>query len=296
MGKRVDFSARTVITGDPNIGIDELGVPWSIALNLTFPETVSEMNRARLQELVDNGPHPPPGKTGARLLLGGAGGGWGRLGEAGGGWGWWWSGWLAAMLGTLQGLSLPAPGTCSPQPAPPPPPPHPPPPTHHPPPHPSPPHHHTTTHSHHPPRRQVHHPQGRAPHQPRLPAQGQRPAARGGRLRGAAPGERRPGAVQPPALAAQDVHDGPPSAHPALLHLQVRGGGRPAGGKGLAGCCCVGALAAGCCVAGAAPTPTHPHAHMPTHTNTPAPPSPALLLPPPRQAQPVCHDALQRRL
>jgi hypothetical protein len=68
MGKRVDFSARTVITGDPNIGIDELGVPWSIALNLTFPETVSEMNREKLQQLVDNGPHPPPGLTGARRL------------------------------------------------------------------------------------------------------------------------------------------------------------------------------------------------------------------------------------
>ena len=44
MGKRVDFSARTVITGDPNIGIDELGVPWSIALNLSFPETVTPFN------------------------------------------------------------------------------------------------------------------------------------------------------------------------------------------------------------------------------------------------------------
>ena len=41
MGKRVDFSARTVISGDPNIAIDELGVPWSIALNLTYPEPVS---------------------------------------------------------------------------------------------------------------------------------------------------------------------------------------------------------------------------------------------------------------
>jgi DNA-directed RNA polymerase II subunit RPB1 len=47
MGKRVDFSARSVITGDPNIGIDELGVPWSIALNLTFPETVTPFNLDR---------------------------------------------------------------------------------------------------------------------------------------------------------------------------------------------------------------------------------------------------------
>lgn len=47
MGKRVDFSARTVISGDPNISIDELGVPWSIALNLTFPETVTAHNLQR---------------------------------------------------------------------------------------------------------------------------------------------------------------------------------------------------------------------------------------------------------
>jgi RNA polymerase Rpb1, domain 2/RNA polymerase Rpb1, domain 1 len=38
MGKRVDFSARTVITGDPNLELDEVGVPKSIAMNLTFPE------------------------------------------------------------------------------------------------------------------------------------------------------------------------------------------------------------------------------------------------------------------
>eukprot|EP00955_Chlamydomonas_euryale_P010158 108831-Chlamydomonas_euryale.AAC.1 len=69
MGKRVDFSARTVITGDPNIGIDELGVPWSIALNLTFPETVTPFNIEKLQGLVDNGPHPPPGETGAKFII-----------------------------------------------------------------------------------------------------------------------------------------------------------------------------------------------------------------------------------
>jgi DNA-directed RNA polymerase II subunit RPB1 len=38
MGKRVDFSARTVITGDPNLELDEVGVPRTIAMNLTFPE------------------------------------------------------------------------------------------------------------------------------------------------------------------------------------------------------------------------------------------------------------------
>jgi DNA-directed RNA polymerase II subunit RPB1 len=39
MGKRVDFSARTVIGGDPLMELDQLGVPWSIALNLTYPRS-----------------------------------------------------------------------------------------------------------------------------------------------------------------------------------------------------------------------------------------------------------------
>ncbi|TVU25187.1 hypothetical protein EJB05_27675, partial [Eragrostis curvula] len=69
MGKRVDFSARTVITPDPNINIDELGVPWSIALNLTYPEIVTPYNIERLRELVKYGPHPPPGKTGAKYII-----------------------------------------------------------------------------------------------------------------------------------------------------------------------------------------------------------------------------------
>jgi DNA-directed RNA polymerase II subunit RPB1 len=60
-GKRVDFCARTVITSDPNLGIDELGVPIKIALNLTFPETVTEYNLDRLTKLVRNGRDVYPG-------------------------------------------------------------------------------------------------------------------------------------------------------------------------------------------------------------------------------------------
>lgn len=56
MGKRVDFSARTVITGDPNLELDQVGVPRSIARNLTYPERVTPFNRAYLSELVRNGP------------------------------------------------------------------------------------------------------------------------------------------------------------------------------------------------------------------------------------------------
>jgi len=59
MGKRVDFSARTVITAEPNIRLDELGVPESIARNLTFSETVTAFNRNVLQKYVDHGPDPP---------------------------------------------------------------------------------------------------------------------------------------------------------------------------------------------------------------------------------------------
>ena len=69
MGKRVDFSARTVITGDPNLSLDELGVPWAIALNLTFPEVVTPHNIEKLKKLVENGPHPPPGETGAKYIV-----------------------------------------------------------------------------------------------------------------------------------------------------------------------------------------------------------------------------------
>lgn len=61
MGKRVDFSARTVITADPNLSIDRVGVPRSIASNLTIPERVTRYNLQRLQRLVANGPHNHPG-------------------------------------------------------------------------------------------------------------------------------------------------------------------------------------------------------------------------------------------
>ena len=44
MGKRVDFSARTVITPDSNLSIDQVGVPRTIAQNLTFPEIVTPFN------------------------------------------------------------------------------------------------------------------------------------------------------------------------------------------------------------------------------------------------------------
>lgn len=59
--KRTDYCARTVVTGDPNIGVEELGVPEEIAMTLTFPERVTELNYGTLQQLVLNGPHKYPG-------------------------------------------------------------------------------------------------------------------------------------------------------------------------------------------------------------------------------------------
>ena len=61
MGKRVDFSARTVITGDPNLSLDEVGVPRSIARTLTYPETVTPYNIEKLHQLVTTGPTEHPG-------------------------------------------------------------------------------------------------------------------------------------------------------------------------------------------------------------------------------------------
>ena len=61
MGKRVDYSARSVISPDPNLQVDELGVPLSIAMNLTFPEVVTDLNIEKLKDLVSNGPTKYPG-------------------------------------------------------------------------------------------------------------------------------------------------------------------------------------------------------------------------------------------
>ena len=60
-GKRVEFSARSVITPDPNISIGELGVPMKIAMNLTFPEKVTPYNMQQMYKLVQNGADKYPG-------------------------------------------------------------------------------------------------------------------------------------------------------------------------------------------------------------------------------------------
>ncbi len=60
-GKRVDFSARTVISPDPNLSINEVGVPIDIAKVLTVPERVTSWNIDELRKFVLNGPDKWPG-------------------------------------------------------------------------------------------------------------------------------------------------------------------------------------------------------------------------------------------
>ena len=55
MGKRVDFSARSVVSPDSNLALDELGVPRTIAENLTIPEEVNYVNKDYIRNLARNG-------------------------------------------------------------------------------------------------------------------------------------------------------------------------------------------------------------------------------------------------
>jgi DNA-directed RNA polymerase II subunit RPB1 len=55
MGKRVDFSARSVVSPDSNLALDELGVPEKVAAALTIPEEVTEINYDRMIKLCAEG-------------------------------------------------------------------------------------------------------------------------------------------------------------------------------------------------------------------------------------------------
>ena len=71
-GKRVNYSARSVVSPEPLIDIDQVGVPLKICQKLTYPETVNRWNIVKLQKLVDAGPDNYPGahfiKTGSRSI------------------------------------------------------------------------------------------------------------------------------------------------------------------------------------------------------------------------------------
>ena len=60
-GKRTNFSARTVISPDPMLHINEVGVPLIIAMKLTVPEKVTEWNKDYLKKFVERGADKYPG-------------------------------------------------------------------------------------------------------------------------------------------------------------------------------------------------------------------------------------------
>ncbi|KAM3079677.1 hypothetical protein ACMFMG_006090 [Clarireedia jacksonii] len=61
MGKRVNFAARSVISPDPNIETNEIGVPPVFAKKLTYPEPVTSHNFKEMQQAVINGVDKWPG-------------------------------------------------------------------------------------------------------------------------------------------------------------------------------------------------------------------------------------------
>lgn len=60
-GKRTNFSARTVISPDSMLKLNQVGVPNIMAKKLTIPERVTEWNMKYLKEFVDKGPEEYPG-------------------------------------------------------------------------------------------------------------------------------------------------------------------------------------------------------------------------------------------
>jgi len=62
-GKRVNFSARTVISPDPTLSLNEVGVPDRVATEMTITINVTERNIEEAQQYVSNGPENHPGSN-----------------------------------------------------------------------------------------------------------------------------------------------------------------------------------------------------------------------------------------
>tara|TARA_B100000900_G_scaffold219756_1_gene186277 strand:+ start:5423 stop:8620 length:3198 start_codon:yes stop_codon:yes gene_type:complete len=60
-GKRVNFCARSVISPDPYLGVNEVGVPKKIAKELTVPIRVTLRNREQMRQMILRGPDVHPG-------------------------------------------------------------------------------------------------------------------------------------------------------------------------------------------------------------------------------------------
>nr|CAB3265011.1 DNA-directed RNA polymerase I subunit RPA1-like [Phallusia mammillata] len=63
MGKRVNYAARSVISPDPYIATNEIGLPLTFATRLTYPTPVTPWNVQMLRKAVINGPKVHPGAT-----------------------------------------------------------------------------------------------------------------------------------------------------------------------------------------------------------------------------------------
>lgn len=61
MGKRVNFACRSVISPDPYIGTNEIGIPRHFAVTLTYPTPVTDINIEQMKALVERGPEQYPG-------------------------------------------------------------------------------------------------------------------------------------------------------------------------------------------------------------------------------------------
>ncbi|KAF2427221.1 beta and beta-prime subunits of DNA dependent RNA-polymerase [Tothia fuscella] len=60
-GKRVNYSARTVISPDPNLSIEQVGLPIYVSQILTYAEMANQNNLQRLRDMIENGPDQWPG-------------------------------------------------------------------------------------------------------------------------------------------------------------------------------------------------------------------------------------------
>lgn len=63
MGKRVNYCCRSVISPDPYIGTNEVGIPVLFAKTLHYPTPVNDWNVKYLRKLVENGPDIYPGSV-----------------------------------------------------------------------------------------------------------------------------------------------------------------------------------------------------------------------------------------
>jgi DNA-directed RNA polymerase I subunit RPA1 len=70
MGKRVNFCCRSVLSPDPFIGSNEIGIPVMFAKELHYPTPVTSYNVKLMRQLVENGPHNYPGRESALARLG----------------------------------------------------------------------------------------------------------------------------------------------------------------------------------------------------------------------------------